>query len=119
MKIRVAVTEISRNGSGEIVGVRVVSHPYWAVYVKDPGRKLRWTDKGPKYRGAWPEIPQEVFSAMRRRAYAEVFRKPSAKSEARKKPEASGQSLAEPKPALVPVVAIRPMRAVQFQIPFR
>ncbi len=74
MKIRVAVTEIARNASGEIVQLKVVCHPFWAVYVKDPGqKKLRWLDKGPKYRGVWPEIPADIFSAMRRRAYAEVF----------------------------------------------
>ncbi|MDO8466757.1 MAG: hypothetical protein Q7S83_01300 [bacterium] len=75
MKIYAAVTHVSRNSLGEVVSVRVVCHPYWAEYAKDAGRKLRWIDKGPKYRGAWPEIPAETFSAMRRRAYAEVFRK--------------------------------------------
>lgn len=94
MKIRVAVTEVSRNASGEIIGVCVVSHPYWATYVKDPGRKLRWIDKGPKYRGAWPEIPAEIFSAMRRRAYAKVFPRRSKKL-AEKTPE---KSLVPPKP---------------------
>ena len=86
MKLRVAVSDVSRSSSGEIVGVRVACHPYWVMYVKDLGRKLRWIDKGPKYRGAWPEIPPEVFTAMRCRAYAEVFRKISAKPGISKNP---------------------------------
>ncbi len=88
MKIRVAVTEIARNVAGEVIQLKVVCHPHWVVYVKDPGRKkLWWLDKGPKYRGEWQEVPKDIWSAMRRRAYAEVYgEKPESSRKPAKKP---------------------------------